>query len=63
MIIRSFDPQGRLTTATARQAITNGDASEVQLIGGAQVVRASAVDAAGKEQPTATFPVSFCMLS
>lgn len=59
VIIRSFDPQGRLTTATARQAITNGDASEVQLIGGAQVVRASAVDAAGKEQPTMTFSGEF----
>ena len=37
--IRSFDPQGRLTIATARQAVTNQDASEVQLIGAAQVVR------------------------
>jgi lipopolysaccharide export system protein LptC len=53
--IRSFDPQGRLTTATARQAITNTDASEVQLIGGARVVRTAARNAAGKEQPAMTF--------
>jgi lipopolysaccharide export system protein LptC len=55
VVIRSFDPQGRLTTATARQALTNGDASEVELMGGAQVVRAAAVDAAGKAQPALTF--------
>lgn len=59
VIIRSFDAQGRLTTATARKAITNGDASEVQLIGGAQVVRAAVVNAAGKEQPAMTFTGEF----
>jgi lipopolysaccharide export system protein LptC len=53
--IRSFDPQGHLTTATARQAITNGDASEVQLMGGAQVVRAASASTVGKEQPALTF--------
>lgn len=53
--IRSFDPQGYLTIATARQAITNGDASEVQLIGGAQVVRQAMRNAAGKAQPAMTF--------
>jgi lipopolysaccharide export system protein LptC len=37
--IRSFDPQGRLTIATAKRALTNGDASEVQLFGEARVVR------------------------
>jgi lipopolysaccharide export system protein LptC len=59
VVIRSFDAQGRLTTATARQAITNGDASEVQLIGGAQVVRAAVVNAAGKEHPAMTFTGEF----
>jgi len=53
--IRSFDVQGHLTTATARRAITNGDASEVQLIGGAQVVREPPQGAAGKNQPTMRF--------
>ena len=37
--IRSFDAQGRLTTATARRGLTNEDASEVQLLGNAVVVR------------------------
>lgn len=37
--IRSFDAQGRLTTATAIRALTNADGSEVQLIGNALVVR------------------------
>jgi lipopolysaccharide export system protein LptC len=54
-IIRSFDAAGRLTTATARMAITNGDASEVQLVGSAQVVRAPVLDSAGKEQPAMMF--------
>lgn len=37
--IRSFDDKGRLTTATAKRGLTNEDASEVQLIGNAVVVR------------------------
>lgn len=37
--IRAFNDQGALTTATARRAITNSDASEVRLIGNARVVR------------------------
>ena len=37
--IRSFNAQGRLTTATANRAITNSDGSEVQLYGNALVVR------------------------
>lgn len=53
--IRSFDLQGNLTTATARQAITNEDASEVQLIGQAQVVRAPITDAQGVVQPALRF--------
>jgi len=57
--IRSFDPQGRLTTATARQAITTTDATEVQLIGGAKVVRTAVIDASGKEQPAMTFTGEF----
>jgi len=57
--IRSFDPQGRLTTATARQAITTTDATEVQLIGGAKVVRTAVIDASGKAQPAMTFTGEF----
>jgi lipopolysaccharide export system protein LptC len=37
--IRSFDIQGRLTTATAVRGLTNEGGSEVQLIGNARVVR------------------------
>jgi lipopolysaccharide export system protein LptC len=37
--VRSFDEQGRVTTATAQRGLTNEDASEVQLMGNAVVVR------------------------
>lgn len=57
--IRSFNEQGRLTTATARQAITNGDASEVQLIGNARVVRDAVPDKNGQLQPVMTFAGEF----
>jgi len=42
--IRSFDNKGQLTEATALRAITNSDASQVQLIGNAHVVRAAVAD-------------------
>ena len=38
--IRSYADDGRETLATARQAVSNGDGSEVQLLGGAEVIRA-----------------------
>lgn len=37
--IRAVAPDGRVTRATAQRALSNGDGSEVQLIGAAQVVR------------------------
>ena len=37
--LRAFAADGGVTVATARRALSNGDATEVQLIGGAQVVR------------------------
>jgi lipopolysaccharide export system protein LptC len=37
--MRSWSGEGRLTEATARRALTNGAATEVQLLGGAHVVR------------------------
>jgi lipopolysaccharide export system protein LptC len=37
--IRAVAPNGRVTVATARRALANGDASELQLSGGAQVRR------------------------
>jgi len=53
--IRSFDKQGRLSVATARQAVTNEDASEVRLIGSAKVVRVPLVGARGVAPPVMTF--------
>lgn len=45
--VRSFDERGRVTTATAQRGLTNEDSSEVQLMGGARVVReADAVETA-----------------
>lgn len=35
--IRSLSPDGQVTVAVARRALANGDISEVQLLGGAQV--------------------------
>jgi len=36
--IHAIAPDGRTTDATARRALANGDGSEVQLLGGAQVI-------------------------
>jgi lipopolysaccharide export system protein LptC len=45
--IRHIGPDGHVTVATARRALANGDATEVQLQGGAHVVR----EALGDEEP------------
>ena len=52
--IRALAADGSVTRATARRALTNSDASEVQLIGAAQVVR----EALGK-QPALEFESEF----
>jgi lipopolysaccharide export system protein LptC len=49
--IRSLDAQGRLTTATALQGVTNEDTSEVQLIGNAVVVREAQTELSGTQIP------------
>ncbi|MDH4392920.1 MAG: LPS export ABC transporter periplasmic protein LptC [Aquabacterium sp.] len=36
--IQATAPDGRTTDATARQAVANGDGSEIQLLGGARVI-------------------------
>ena len=36
--LRAVSPDGRITLATARRAIANGAATEVQLLGGAEIV-------------------------
>lgn len=49
--IRSFNQEGLLTVATARRAISNGDGSEVQLLGDAVVTRESAEGAKAPAAP------------
>ena len=49
--IRSIDPQGKLTTASADRGLSNEDGSEVQLLGRAVVVREASADHDGKAQP------------
>ena len=57
--IRSFDVQGRLTTATADRALSNADGSEVQLFGNAEVVREAVTDASGQALPRLEFRGDF----
>ena len=58
--IRSFNPQGRLTTATALRALSNGDGSEVQLFGNALVVReGQAAASGGSAEPRMEFRSEF----
>lgn len=49
--IRSYDEQGRLTTATALHGLTNDDSSEVQLMGQAVVVREPDASILGEVSP------------
>lgn len=49
--IRAINARGELTVATARRALANGDASEVQLFGDAVVSRVPGADAAGRDKP------------
>ena len=53
--IRAFDQQGRLTTATATRALTNGDGSEVELFGQALVVREEQAVSGGRPAPRMEF--------
>lgn len=57
--IRSFNSRGHLTIATARRALANNDASEVQLMGDAQVVREATVDSSGATLPRVSFNGEF----
>jgi lipopolysaccharide export system protein LptC len=51
--------QGRITTATANRAYSNGDGSEVQLVGNAIIVREAGKDAQGKAMPRMEFRGEF----
>lgn len=57
--IRSFNNRGQLTVATAKRALANNDASEVQLMGDAQVVREATVDPSGATLPRVSFNGEF----
>jgi len=50
--LRAYGPDGSLTLATARRAVSNGDASDMQLLGDVQVQRYD-VDADGQPQAQA----------
>ena len=53
--IRSFDESGRLTTATAKRALANGDASVVELFGNARIIREQVQVKTGKDLPRLEF--------
>jgi len=53
--LRSFNEARQLTTASALRAISNSNASDVQLIGQAMVERQASRDPSGEEQPALTF--------
>ncbi len=57
--IRSVSAEGRLIVSTGNRALTNGDGSEVQLIGNARVVREASKDAAGNDLPRMEFQGEF----
>jgi lipopolysaccharide export system protein LptC len=59
--IRALDESGRVTTASALQAVSNKDASEVQLIGNAVVVR-QAADPADQRTPRLEYRGEFLHL-
>ncbi len=58
-LIRSYSLEGRLTTSTGDRALTNGDGSEVQLMGNARVVRDASVSPEGREVPRLEFRGEF----
>lgn len=57
--MRSFDPQGRLTRASAKRALSNADASEVQLFGDALVIREPVAGPQGEIEPRMEFKSEF----
>ena len=57
--IRTFDERGDLTVATATRALSNGDASQVQLMGDAVVIRQAAPGKSGPLAPGVEFRSEF----
>jgi lipopolysaccharide export system protein LptC len=57
--LRAVDLDGRVTVATGNRALSNSDASQVQLFGNAIVVREAGIDAAGHAVPRMEFRSEF----
>lgn len=57
--MRSYSPEGQVTVATAKHALSNGDSTEVQLMGDAVVVREAMIDAQGRSLPRLEFRGEF----
>ena len=57
--IYSVGAEGRVITSTGNRALSNGDGSEVQLMGNAHVVREAGKDAAGNDLPRMEFQGEF----
>lgn len=57
--IRSYNQRGFMTVATAKRALANNDATEVQLMGNARVVREATVDRSGAALPRVSFSGEF----
>lgn len=57
--IRSVNEKNRLTVSTGNRALSNGDGSEVQLLGNARVVREAVQSADGNIQPRMEFAGEF----
>ena len=57
--LRSLDAQGRMRQATAKQGLTNEEASEVQLIGQAHIVREAQVSGGLPSKPELEFNGEF----
>jgi lipopolysaccharide export system protein LptC len=57
--MRSLAPNGYLTRATAKRALTNADGSEVQLLGNAVVTREAVASTHGQAQPRLEFRGEF----
>lgn len=57
--IQSININGQLTTATAKRAYSNGDGSEVQLVGDARVLREASLTPQGKALPKLEFRGEF----
>lgn len=57
--IRSISEEGRLVTSTSKYGLSNGDGSEVQLMGNVRVVRDATKDADGNDLPRMEFQGEF----